>query len=208
MIHNTFLVVIPSVTWFTIRYIRNSPVYQICINSPYFARIVCEWYRLLLTAVSPLLFDVHSINIDCYVCQIPYTVILPMALLPDTQNCGWACAENAGNIFPATAGKRSRHASRHVRDARAVMHAGIANQRFHLKSVGGENVPVIPGACSTRNCTYLVRGPFRNTFCWSTVYEYLVPCYLVMWNPVMTRSHTTRSFADSADEKCTNQRRL
>ena len=26
-----------------------------------------------------------------------------------------------------TAGKRSRHASRHVRDARAVMHAGIAN---------------------------------------------------------------------------------
>ena len=34
---------------------------------------------------------------------------------------------NAGNVFPATAGKRSRHASRHVRDARAVMHARIAN---------------------------------------------------------------------------------
>ena len=29
--------------------------------------------------------------------------------------------------FPDTAGKRSRHASRRVRDARAVMHAGIAN---------------------------------------------------------------------------------
>ena len=29
--------------------------------------------------------------------------------------------------FPATGGKRSRHASRHVRDARAVMHGGIAN---------------------------------------------------------------------------------
>ena len=29
--------------------------------------------------------------------------------------------------FPATASKRSRHVSRHVRDARAVMHAGIAN---------------------------------------------------------------------------------
>ena len=29
--------------------------------------------------------------------------------------------------FPVTAGKRSRHASRHVRQARAVMHAGIAN---------------------------------------------------------------------------------
>ena len=29
--------------------------------------------------------------------------------------------------FPATAVQRSRHASRYVRDARAVMHAGIAN---------------------------------------------------------------------------------
>ena len=50
-----------------------------------------------------------------------------MGLLPDTENCGCACAWNAGNVFPATGGKRSRHASRHVRDARAVMHAGIAN---------------------------------------------------------------------------------
>ena len=50
-----------------------------------------------------------------------------MGLLPDTQNCRCACAGNAGNVFPVTAGKRSRHASRHVRHARAVMHAGIAN---------------------------------------------------------------------------------
>ena len=40
---------------------------------------------------------------------------------------GSACAGDAGNNFPATAGWRSRHASRHVRDARAVMHAGVAN---------------------------------------------------------------------------------
>ena len=52
--------------------------------------------------------------------------VMPMGLLPDTQNCGCACAGNAGNVFPVTAGKRSRHASRHVRHARAVMHAGIA----------------------------------------------------------------------------------
>ena len=49
-----------------------------------------------------------------------------MGLLPDTQNCGCACAGNAGNVFPVTAGERPRHASRHVRHARAVMHAGIA----------------------------------------------------------------------------------
>ena len=28
----------------------------------------------------------------------------PMGLLPDTQNCGCACAGNAGNVFPVTAG--------------------------------------------------------------------------------------------------------
>ena len=82
-----------------------------------------------------------------------------MGLLPDTQNCGCACAGNAGNVFPVTAGERSRHASRHVRHARAVMHAWIANQRFHLKSAAGGNVPGITGACATCNFTYLVRGP-------------------------------------------------
>ena len=40
---------------------------------------------------------------------------------------GCACAGNAGNVFPAIAGWRSRHVLRHVLDVRAVMHAGIAN---------------------------------------------------------------------------------
>ena len=57
---------------------------------------------------------------------------------------GCACAGNAGNVFPATTIKRSRHASRHVRDARAVMHAGIANQQFPLKSVAGKTFPAFP----------------------------------------------------------------
>ena len=67
-----------------------------------------------------------------------------MGLLPNTSNCGCACAGNAGNVFPATAGKQSRHASQHVRDACAVMHTGIANLRFPLNSEAGENVPGIP----------------------------------------------------------------
>ena len=52
-------------------------------------------------------------------------------------------------FFPATAGKRSQHASRHSRDARAMMHAGVANWRFPLKLAAGENG--IPGACAIRN---------------------------------------------------------
>ena len=75
-----------------------------------------------------------------------------MGLLPETQNCGCTCAGNAGNVFPVTAGKRSRHASRHVRHARAVVHAGS----FPLKSAAGENVPGIPGACAT--CNFYVSG--------------------------------------------------
>ena len=86
---------------------------------------------------------------------------LYMGLLPNTSNCGCACAGNAGNVFPATTGKQSRHASRHVRDARAVMHAGIANSCFPLNSAAGGNVPGIPGACATLDFTYLVRGPWN-----------------------------------------------
>ena len=51
-----------------------------------------------------------------------------------------ACARNAGNVFPATTGKRSRHASRHVRDAGVVMNAGIAIP----KSVAGKTFPAFP----------------------------------------------------------------
>ena len=49
------------------------------------------------------------------------------------------CAGNAGNVFPRhrlqrkTTSYRSRHASRHVRDTRAVMHVGIANRRWRGK---------------------------------------------------------------------------
>ena len=53
-----------------------------------------------------------------------------------------------------TASQRSRHASRHVRHTCALM-------RCMSKSLSrgvGENVPGIPGACSTRNFTYLARG--------------------------------------------------
>ena len=85
-----------------------------------------------------------------------------MGLLPDTQNCRCACAGNAGNVFPVTAGKRSRHTSRHVRHARAVMYAGIANYWFPLKTAAGENFPGIAGACATCNFTYLVRGPWGH----------------------------------------------
>ena len=116
-----------------------------------------EWYRRSAKTFHKVVIVEETLTrayltLLCAVCK-------PMGLLPNSKNCGCACAGNAGNVFPATAGKQSRHASRHVRDAHAVMHAWIANSRFPLNSTAGENVPGIPGACTTRKFTYLVRGP-------------------------------------------------
>ena len=66
---------------------------------------------------------------------------------------GCACAGNASNVFPATDFKGNRKLaivalSRHVRDARAVMHGGIAKPGWR------GNVPGIPGACETHYFTY------------------------------------------------------
>ena len=73
---------------------------------------------------------------------------------------GCACAGNVGNVFPATAGWRSRHApcitaraSRTCRDACRDRWPAVS---FEVS--GGKNLPGITGACVTRNFTYLVRG--------------------------------------------------
>ena len=70
--------------------------------------------------------------------QMAFIALQPWASCQLPKILGCACARHAGNVFPYTAGWRSWHASRHVRDARAVMHAGIANKRFPLKSVAGK----------------------------------------------------------------------
>ena len=57
-----------------------------------------------------------------------------------------------------TASLRFRHALWHVRHARAVMYVGIANPQWR------ENVPGIPGTCTIRNITYLVKGQCRMFF--------------------------------------------
>ena len=58
---------------------------------------------------------------------IDFLVQLPWASYQIRKIAGWACAGNAGNVFPASEVYRSRHASRHVSAARAVIHAGIDN---------------------------------------------------------------------------------
>ena len=38
---------------------------------------------------------------------------------------------------------------------------------------GGENVPGIPGACVTRNFTYLVRGPWAEEISWDLILRWI-----------------------------------
>ena len=73
-----------------------------------------------------------------------------------------ACAGNAGNAFPATTSKQSRHASRHVCDARALMHAGIASS-FRWSWWRGKTFRH-SGRMRTRNFMYLARPPWDLGF--------------------------------------------
>ena len=88
------------------------------------------------------------------------TCVSLMGLLADTLNCGLRMRRECREHFPPpptskeTAGKRSRHASRHVRHARAVMHVGITYLRWRRKRFRHSQ------RMRTRNFTYLVRGPW------------------------------------------------
>ena len=50
-----------------------------------------------------------------------------MGLLPDTYNCGLRMRRDCRQRFPRPCGLAIQNTSRNIRDARAVMHAGIGN---------------------------------------------------------------------------------
>ena len=84
---------------------------------------------------------------------------------------GCACAGNAGNVFRATAGYRSRHASRHVRPRTCRDACRDRSPAVSFELGGGENIPGIPGACATHDFTYLVRGPWIYACIWSYLFH-------------------------------------
>ena len=78
---------------------------------------------------------------------------------------GCACAGNAGKVFP-----RGR-LQRKLLVSDPDMHHGTCVTHVpwcmsgSLNRGGGENVPGIPGACASRNITYLARGPWHVVAC-------------------------------------------
>ena len=94
-----------------------------------------------------------------------------MGLLPDKQICRLRMRWEGRERFP-----------RHQIQRKPVfsdpgMHHGTCVTHVpwcmsgSLTGGSGENVPSIPGACATRNFTYLVRGPWRQlTVAWNSLY--------------------------------------
>ena len=87
-----------------------------------------------------------------------------MDLLPDTQNCGLRMRRER---FP-----RHRHQRKPLVNDPGMHHGTCVTHvpwcmSGSLTSGGGENVPRIPGACATRNFTYLARGPWgKRSMSW------------------------------------------
>ena len=75
-------------------------------------------------------------------------------------------------ISKETASRRSRHASRHVRDARAVMHVGISCLRWRGKRSRHSR------RMRTRKFAYLARG----SLCWWIYILYRNPEYIHIYN--------------------------
>ena len=104
---------------------------------PLFTKIhLTGWFYLHVSLQKGMQMHYMIINYYClhqYVLSIkfrlplylPHEHVMASSQIPKIP--GYACAGNAGNVFPPIAGWRSRHSSRHVRHARAVVHAVIAD---------------------------------------------------------------------------------
>ena len=77
-----------------------------------------------------------------------------MGLLPDTHNCGLRVRRVCRERFP----HHRPQSDRSMHHGKCVMHMPWC-MSGSLTRGGEENVPGIPGACTTDNSAYLVRGP-------------------------------------------------
>ena len=99
-----------------------------------------------------------------------------MSLLPDTYNCGLRMRRECRQPQVSDLDMHHARASRTCRDA---CWDGWLAVSFEVG--GEENVPGIPGACATRNCTYLVRGP------WQALVQYDVRVCFDLNNTILSR---------------------
>ena len=107
---------------------------------------------------TPVNIPSPCLSTQCIFTQASITYICCMSLLPDTQNCGLRirreCPEhfshNRLKMKPLVSDPGMHHGT-------CVTHVPWCMSGT-LTRCGGENVPGIPGACTTPNIAYLVRG--------------------------------------------------
>ena len=116
---------------------------------------------------------------------------------------GCACAGNDGNVFPRHWLQRKRLISDPgMYHGTCITHVPWC-MSGSLISGGGDNAPGIPGACVTRNFTYLTRGPCMSAcVCWCLLvvsawwrHDMETPSALPIlckWNPPVTGQFTSR----------------
>ena len=89
-------------------------------------------------------------------------------LLPDRQNCGLRMRRECRERFsPPPTSKKPLVSDPGMLHGTCVTHVPWC-MSGSLAPRGGENVPSIPGACATRNFTYLARGPLNGVLCPNT----------------------------------------
>ena len=109
---------------------------------------------------------VESVDLLCHTSAIsrPHKIsrlyILQWASYQIRKIAGCACAGMPGMFSPTL-----RVSDPDMHHGTCVMHvpwcmSGSLSDGFLWSRWGGENVPGTPGACATRNFTYLVRGPW------------------------------------------------
>ena len=93
-------------------------------------------------------------------CTIQNRNVNWMGLLPDRQNCGLRMRRECRECFsPPPTSKKQLVSDPGMHHGTCVTHVPWC-MSGSLAPRGGENVPSIPGACATRNFTYLARGPW------------------------------------------------
>ena len=114
------------------------------------------------TVNPPRVFDQSAMLTSCR-CGINNVISKQSTHWASYQICkisGSACAGNAGNVSPPPqVSDPDMHHGMCVTHVPWYMPGSLTSGS--LWSVAGKNIPGISGACATRNCTYLVRGPLR-----------------------------------------------
>ena len=124
-----------------------------------------------------------------------------MGLLPVTKSCGLRIHQGCRDRFPCHRGLAipTCHTARAWCMCRDAGRDRLLTVSF--KVVGGENVPGIPGACTTRNCMYLSRGPWEANI--QTPQKSTASSRLMGWYTWPSRKQTYTKFisCDSSVER-------